>query len=65
MEACDVIINAHVKESTPMYAPFQCMPDCIDDEKQVAYRERALSVIDDSIIPAFVKLRIFVENVSA
>ena len=48
-----------------MFAPFKDMavPD-IEDEAKEEMRQRALDVIEKSVIPAFVKLRIFVENVS-
>ena len=65
LEGCDSIINVQHPEATVMFAPFKDMavPD-VDVEAKEEMRQRALDVIEKSVIPAFVKLRIFVENVS-
>ena len=64
LEGCDVVINVKSPEDSVMYEPLKSMPDCIEDDVKAKLREQALEIIKTSIIPAFTKLRIFVENVS-
>ena len=40
------------------------MSDSVPEEKQVELKQEAVETIEKTVIPAFNKLRIFIENVS-
>lgn len=56
------VTEAKSPEETVFYTPFKKMPAAIPADEQAALREKAVTVIRESVIPAHLKLLKFVRN---
>jgi uncharacterized protein (DUF885 family) len=56
------VTEAKTPEDTVFYAPFKKMPSAIPAEEQAALKAKAAKVIQESVIPAHLKLLKFVRN---
>ena len=64
LEQCDKLVNVSHPEHTTLWDPFKSFPDTVSEEDREKFKEQALEIIEKSVMPAFTKLRIFIENVS-
>jgi uncharacterized protein (DUF885 family) len=58
-------ISAHIVDDATesrLYEPFENLPRSIDDQKREEFRERAVSVLEEVVIPEFERLHAFLEE---
>lgn len=62
LEECDKLQNVKHPEQTSLFKPLSSFPDSVDEENRTQLKETATQLIENEIIPAFMKMRIFIEN---